>query len=462
MSAASNGLLACRISRTIRRPGLLMPPTPSPESRTASATAPPDKTRRASGVFDPSGRMLALDVLRGLAVLLVIVWHWPGKGAGLGPLGAVSHVGWTGVDLFFVLSGYLISGLLFKEWDRTGSIVLRRFWLRRGFKIWPAYFAAFGGAMALRAAAQLNNPGGLRETLEDFRYYLPNFVFIQNYFSGLRHWKYTWSVAVEEHFYLALPLILLAIASRRRGPGATTDDGGPAPAASQFALLRAVAAVVCVGALAMRVAAMRAGAQWWDVHYLSHLRADALFFGVFIGYCHRYHPAGFARFCRPWPLLLLAAPAALAAAPSLYPFTASPVRYGASLTLIYLGYGGLVALAAVHPDFGSSFAPARWLAAVGRYSYTIYLAHGAMQMLPRYGRTMTALGDAGGVWAQRAMFVGLALAGGVLLAWLVERPALRLRERLVPGPRAPHAHAPAAPPATATAFAAPGSSAAVG
>ena len=146
-----------------------MPPTPSPESRTASATAPPDKTRRASGVFDPSGRMLALDVLRGLAVLLVIVWHWPGKGAGLGPLGAVSHVGWTGVDLFFVLSGYLISGLLFKEWDRTGSIVLRRFWLRRGFKIWPAYFAAFGGAMALRAAAQLNNPGGLRETLEDFR-----------------------------------------------------------------------------------------------------------------------------------------------------------------------------------------------------------------------------------------------------------------------------------------------------
>src|ERR1041385_5057357 len=74
-----------------------------------------------------------LDLLRGIAVLMVIACHYP-----------YSHflekIGWAGVDLFFVLSGFLISGLLFTDWKSTGTISLSRFFIRRGFKIYPAFY----------------------------------------------------------------------------------------------------------------------------------------------------------------------------------------------------------------------------------------------------------------------------------------------------------------------------------
>jgi peptidoglycan/LPS O-acetylase OafA/YrhL len=184
----------------------------------------------------------------------------------------------------------------------------------------------------------------------------------------------------------------------------------------------------------MRVAAVRAGAGWRDVYYPTHLRADALTFGVMVGYWHRYHPASFARVARH-RLVLLAAAAAALVLPALYPLATAGITYTLGFTLLYLAFGGLVALAAQYPTFGSTFPPLRWAAAVGRYSYTLYLAHGAMEILPRYGRSMALAGRVGGVWGQRALFIGLAVAGGVALAWLVERPALRLRERWLPARR---------------------------
>jgi peptidoglycan/LPS O-acetylase OafA/YrhL len=275
----------------------------------------------------------------------------------MGPFYVIGKVGWVGVDLFFVLSGFLISGLLFKEWDRCGTLNLRRFWLRRGFKIWPAYFAAFGAAMLLRSA-QLWHQQGAGAALDHWRRYWPNVLLVQNYFPESRHWYYTWSVAVEEHFYLALPLVLLALAAvaRRGRRGAGTSPFPHLPLAGLFVL---------VACLAMRLAVVARGAEWTDLHFATHLRADSLFFGVLLGYAHQYHRDRFVRACR-------------------------------------------------------------------QYSYTIYLAHGAMQMTPGYGHALLWADDVGGLWARRVVFVAGALAGGVLLGWVVERPALRLRDRLIP------------------------------
>src|SRR5688572_1965232 len=133
-------------------------PAPSPAPREAAGACPAGAVAP-HDVTAPANRLFALDVLRGVAVLLVLVWHWPGRSGSMGPFYLVSKVGWVGVDLFFVLSGFLISGLLYKEWDRCGRLNLRRFWLRRGFKIWPAYFAAFGGAMLLRSALLWHEQG---------------------------------------------------------------------------------------------------------------------------------------------------------------------------------------------------------------------------------------------------------------------------------------------------------------
>src|ERR1043165_9002825 len=78
-------------------------------------------------------RNQSLDVLRGVAVLLVIGCH-------LHYYRLWAKGGWCGVDLFFVLSGFLVSGLLFQEYKNTGTIQFRRFILRRGMKIWPAFY----------------------------------------------------------------------------------------------------------------------------------------------------------------------------------------------------------------------------------------------------------------------------------------------------------------------------------
>src|SRR5208337_3375533 len=91
------------------------------------------------------GRLRELDVLRGLAILLVLGHHMGAvplhtPGIVLVVLDLWRQAGWVGVDLFFVLSGFLVSGLLFQEYRMDGQVSLGRFLLRRGFKIYPAFY----------------------------------------------------------------------------------------------------------------------------------------------------------------------------------------------------------------------------------------------------------------------------------------------------------------------------------
>src|SRR5215471_16328047 len=83
-------------------------------------------------------RNQSLDALRGIAVILVILCHYS-QALGLGS--AILEVGGCGVDLFFVLSGFLISGLLFAEFEKTRDINVKRFLIRRAFKIYPPFYS---------------------------------------------------------------------------------------------------------------------------------------------------------------------------------------------------------------------------------------------------------------------------------------------------------------------------------
>ena len=108
------------------------------------------------------------------------------------------------MDLFFVLSGFLVGGLLFNELRGRGKLDVPRFLIRRGFKIWPSYYVYLAAVAVLMARRSVP---GLAASL------LPNLLNVQNYFgTPLQH---TWSLAVEEHFYLALPLLLLWAPRRR-------------------------------------------------------------------------------------------------------------------------------------------------------------------------------------------------------------------------------------------------------
>src|SRR6266536_4891341 len=132
-----------------------------------------------------------LDALRAVAILLVLGRHF-------GYFRLWDQVGWAGVDLFFVLSGFLISGLLFAEWKQRGSIGIARFYVRRGLKIYPAFYAF----LAMTAVAGSVWPGFTPAPLTR-AHALAEMLFLQSYWMGI--WGHTWSLAVEEHFYIALP-----------------------------------------------------------------------------------------------------------------------------------------------------------------------------------------------------------------------------------------------------------------
>lgn len=156
----------------------------------------------------------ALDGLRALAVAAVVAYH-------LGELGG----GFTGVDLFFVLSGFLISRLLIAEYEGYGRISLKSFWARRMRRLLPAMLlAAAGTALAMRFVYPTWRLADLRNDALAAIGYVANWRFVlsgQSYFTeGISPspFRHTWSLAVEEQFYLIWPIATVAVvaALRRR------------------------------------------------------------------------------------------------------------------------------------------------------------------------------------------------------------------------------------------------------
>jgi peptidoglycan/LPS O-acetylase OafA/YrhL len=330
-------------------------------------------------------------------VLLVLVHHSPGGE------GRLLKAGWTGVDLFFVLSGFLVSGLLFKEHLRSGRIRPGRFYLRRGLKIYPNFYTM----LALTSAAL-----ALAHVAVQPRNVVHEAVFVQNYLP-VAWWgrEHAWSLAIEEHFYFLLPpalMLLVRWAPFRRAP-------------VRWAAVLAV--TLGTTALAIRWAMVRSGAEASDVLFLTHTRIDALAFGVLLSVVWHFTPDRVATVRRlRWVLLPVGL---LFTLPCYLLSNEHPFVLTLGLTLNYLGYGMVLAAVLTLPRMlPSPLGPA--LAYVGFYSYSIYLWH-----LPFLAVVRNTLG--GGAAAAAAFYAGSILAG-VVVARLVEIPALRLRERWIPAP----------------------------
>ena len=169
-----------------------------------------------------SARDTALDGLRGIAILLVYVFHYGGGLTSSTPpvrlFGYLTQAGWVGVDLFFALSGYLITGLFWA--DRASPHCLRNFYARRALRILPLYFGALILA-AVVAAAVAELAGAPLRTLRPLLLYagflqnVPPFVQTALHYPPPLPLYHLWSLAVEEQFYLLWPLLLLACRSRR-------------------------------------------------------------------------------------------------------------------------------------------------------------------------------------------------------------------------------------------------------
>lgn len=154
----------------------------------------------------PRTHVPALDGVRGLAITLVLLFHFD-----------LLLSGWLGVQLFFVLSGYLISGILLRERERSGfGFYLKRFYWRRTLRIFPAYYAYLLVVVAVFLLTGL--PGDLPDTWP----YLFTYTF--NYTRLLDTWQHSalltplWSLSVEEQFYLLWPLVIFLTPSRALRP----------------------------------------------------------------------------------------------------------------------------------------------------------------------------------------------------------------------------------------------------
>jgi peptidoglycan/LPS O-acetylase OafA/YrhL len=147
-----------------------------------------------------------LDGIRAIAFLMVLLSH-----SGLGR----SYTGGTGVSIFFFLSGFLITTLLRREWDKTGSISLLDFYIRRAFRILPPLYITIAFGILASRAGLIGGHAGLFSTACAA-------MFGGNYYmlSPTHNWpdgfSVVWSLAIEEHFYLLFPLLYLAIVSWSR------------------------------------------------------------------------------------------------------------------------------------------------------------------------------------------------------------------------------------------------------
>ncbi|RXK55721.1 acyltransferase [Oleiharenicola lentus] len=374
----------------------------------------------------PAVRYYGIDVLRGVAALLILFRHVP-RPEEVGWLADtvrfVSAVGWIGVDLFFVVSGFLISRILFREIDQTGRINPGRFWFRRGCKIWPSYFVFYSIGMA---SVVLGDPSA---PVHSQGKYWPNLLFIQNYFPDDMRWRHSWSLAVEEQFYIILPLLLmLCLMSRARRLGEASNLFLPG-------LL-----TLCFLAPVARAVVISSGGDWEAIYYPTHLRIDALAWGVLLGYFVHYRTA--------WCVAQLAklkgaagfSVVPLVAVVYLNPIETSSMFWAAGFTLLSICFFGMVAVAALPHD--RSEGPqwtwfhrlTRVFAWVGVYSYTIYLAHAIVFKLPNMSEFrgwFYRMADIG-TWSDFLLFIGLSILLGWLGAKLLEQPILRWRDRTYP------------------------------
>lgn len=357
-----------------------------------------------------------LDLLRTIAIVWVMLFHSFVVG-GLGPeYEWLSRYGWMGVDLFFVLSGFLIGTQVLAPLAAGVSFSLREFYRRRAFRILPAFAVVLALYVSLPS---LREAPGL-EPWWKFAGFVMNFSID---YSQNQAFSHAWSLCVEEHFYLVFPLLALAMTRK--------------PSATKFIAL--CAGIVLAG-IALRTsmwlhdtalteAGVGLGRNWFveDIYYPSWNRLDGLLAGVVLASLKVFRPSLWQAAQGRSNLALVLGAAILALTFWLFRERTGLLGNSIGWPVLSLGLGLLVfAGAGDHSWISRRPVPgASWLAAI---SYSLYLTHKAafhaVQML--WGAKLSGHGVmAFASYAAGALVVGAALHYGV------ERPFLKLRDRKV-------------------------------
>lgn len=379
-------------------------------------------------------RMIGPDILRSLAILLVMLVHLP-LNATPGFLVNVREYGWLGVDIFFVLSGYLIGTQLFKEIVRTGAVDFKSFYLRRAFRIFPAFFVV----LALYALVPVLRDNPMMQPLWKFATFTVNLGFDPREGNAFSQ---AWTLAVEEQFYLVLPLLVLLL-YKRIGPG----------------WVLGIAGILTLGGIGLRYALWDAqigplvaegqfrpafATYLRDVYYPTYTRLDGLLLGVVLAAARFFKPELCKRYLPPKVTLPLGLGFVITAlicfiirgplaGQGIFPVFQAQLGAVAGFPLVSIGIALLFCAMLDLEGFLKRW-PVPGATLVATLSYSLYLTHKSVFHVMRLlvGED-NLLGGFGFVAYLVASF-----AVATVLWFCVEETFLRLRNRLLPPTRSFH------------------------
>jgi peptidoglycan/LPS O-acetylase OafA/YrhL len=359
-----------------------------------------------------SAREPGLDLMRAIAILWVMLWHMRlalQPGIWTGP----ANYGWMGVDLFFVLSGYLIGSQLLRPYTRGSRPSISGFYMRRAFRVLPAYLTVLLFYFAIpgfREAPGLSPAWQFLTFTENFRIdYMNDQAF-----------SHVWSLCVEEHFYLVLPLLILLL-MRRPGFGKT---------------LAVVLGILCFG-IAIRAYIYIHQVQVFPrdddafalayvekIYYPTHTRLDGLLVGVTLATIKTFRPTWWQRAMSHGYLLLVGGCGLCAWAMWLFSDRLSFSGSVMGFPVLAIGLGLLIA-SSVAPS--SPISKIRGFGLIAALAYSTYLTH--KEIIHQVRLHLPQLVESRG-WLALAAYFALSFLAAFVLYMAIERPFLRLRERI--------------------------------
>jgi peptidoglycan/LPS O-acetylase OafA/YrhL len=365
-----------------------------------------------------SNRLYGLDTLRAIAIIMVLLEHYK-LVSNENLFGFISQLGWAGVDLFFVLSGYLIGNQILSAFAKQQDFSLTFFYIRRLLRTLPNYYTV----LALYFLFPMTLSGTETASLWSF------LTFIQNLHMGPHAtFTHSWSLCIEEQFYLFFPVIALLIACCRKSVmwGWLAITG------------------------AMLFAIFMRGYNWYEhgqagisgslfmehIYYSSFTRFDGLLPGVAIALLKNFHPNIFARVQQRGNLLLAIGLINIGVMFYIFHHYMYVKGYGFSLWVTSFGYPLLVisfailVFAALSPNSLLHRISIPGTASLALWSYAIYLIHEPSFQVMKILLTQYGVNVNGGLGA--VIIVSVSIFCGWILWRAVEMPFMKVRARYYP------------------------------